>query len=418
MKFKVISLGCPKNLIDAEFIAYRLEAHGHTHTNDAETVLINTCAFISDAVRESIETIFSEAKDKKRLIVTGCMVERYREKLPGLLPEVELFIGRAYYREIENIVNKKGFFYREGSFSETYPRKVFTTPPTAFLKILEGCNNRCSYCTVPYIRGPVVSRPIEVIKEEFLWLLNLGYKEINIIGQDIGSYGIDLGTNLFSLIDELLEIDGDYFLRLMYLHPKWVDQSLLNLIKKEKRIIKYLDIPIQHSEDNILSLMNRGYSKTYIESLLGIIKDTIPECVLRTSIIVGFPGETEEDFQSLCEFIKKWKFDNLGAFMYSKEEGTTAFKFKGHTRKHLKRKRFATLMELQRHISKEQLKRFEGKDSIVVVEEKDKEVTIGRLITQAPDIDGIAFIKGKCEVGDIKPCKIIKTLDYDVIVHV
>ncbi|MCX7966205.1 MAG: 30S ribosomal protein S12 methylthiotransferase RimO [Syntrophorhabdaceae bacterium] len=418
MKFKVISLGCPKNLVESEFIIHQLETAGHTNADDYDTVLINTCAFITDAVKESIDSIFAEAKNKKKVIVTGCMVERYKDKLPAILPEVDLFIGRSYYSEIEGIIEKSGFFYKRGVFLETFPRKILTKKPTAYLKIMEGCNNRCSYCAVPDIRGSVVSRSIGDIKEEFLWLIERGYKEINIIGQDIGSYGIDNSTNLKSLIEELIGIKGDYYIRLMYIHPKWVDENLLNVVKKHQRIIKYLDIPIQHSEDKILSAMNRGYSKAYLESMLGMIKEIIPECVLRTTVIIGFPGETDDDFNALCEFIKKWKFDNLGAFKYSREEGTPAYKLKGQVKKHVKNKRFSELMNIQKHISKEKLKLLEGKDSTVIVEEKAKNFLIGRLITQAPDIDGVAFIEGECIEGEIKECKIVKTLDYDVIVRV
>lgn len=418
MKFKVISLGCPKNLIESEYIIHRLESNGHINTDDSDTVIINTCAFISDAVKESIDTIFSEARDGRRIIVTGCMVERYRDKLSELLPEVDLFIGRSHYNEIEEIIEERGFFHREGGFSETFPRKILTKPPTAYLKIIEGCNNRCSYCAVPYIRGSAISRPIEDIKKEFLWLIEKGYREINIIGQDIGSYGSEIGLDLTTLMKELTRINGDYYIRLMYIHPKRIDRELLNLIKKEPRIIKYLDIPIQHSEDRVLEAMNRGYTKAYLESLFEMIKALIPECTTRTTVIVGFPGETEDEFEGLCEFIRKWRFDNLGAFKYSREEGTDAYKLKGQIKKQIKNKRFATIMELQRSISKENLKKLERGESLVIVEEKGKDTMIGRLITQAPDIDGIAFIKGKCTEGEIKPCKIIKTLDYDVIVRV
>ncbi|HPU30727.1 MAG TPA: 30S ribosomal protein S12 methylthiotransferase RimO [Syntrophorhabdaceae bacterium] len=418
MKFKVISLGCPKNLVESEYLIHKLESVGHVNTDECDAVIINTCAFISDAVRESIATILSEAKDNNKIIVTGCMVERYKDKLPDLLPEVDLFVGRNYYNEIEKIIEKKGFFYKKGIFSDTFPRKILTRTPTAYLKILEGCNNKCSYCMVPDIRGPVICKPIEDIKREFLWLIEKGYREINIIGQDIGSYGLGTGADLTTLLKELLMIPGDYYIRLMYIHPKHIDVKLMNLIKGDERIIKYLDMPIQHSEDRILSAMNRGYTKAYLESLLETIKEKIPECTIRTTVIVGFPKETEDDFNALCEFIKKWKFDNLGAFIYSKEEGTPAYKLKGHIKKQTKTKRFSILMELQKSISKENLKKMIGKDCLVIIEEKTKDMAIGRLIMQAPDIDGIAFIKGECEPGEIKPCKIIKTLDYDVIVRV
>ncbi|MCX8110048.1 MAG: 30S ribosomal protein S12 methylthiotransferase RimO [Syntrophorhabdaceae bacterium] len=419
MNFKIISLGCPKNLVESEYIARRLEEAGHVNSEDWDTIIINTCAFITDAVKESIDVILTQADslDKKRLIVIGCLVERYKEKLIELLPEVDAFIGRGDYPQIEELIEKKGYFYKKSRFSETYPRKVFTAKPTAYLKIMDGCNNMCSYCTVPHIRGPIVSRSIEDIEIEFRWLLENGYKEINIIGQDICSYGIDIGRDLKELLRHLLHIDGDYYLRLLYLHPLRIDDELLSIVKDEGRIIKYLDIPIQHSEDRILKLMNRGYTKAYLEGLLGKVREEMPDCILRSTVITGFPDETEEEFQSLCDFIKKWRFDNLGAFKYSKEEGTPAYRFKGHIKKGIKEKRFKSIMEIQRDISRANLKRLEGKESLVIVEERDTMGMTGRIILQSPDIDGIAFIRGNGNIGEIRPCKIVKTLDYDVIVE-
>lgn len=420
MNFQIISLGCPKNLVESEYMTYRLEEAGHITAEDCDVIIINTCAFIADAARESINTILSWAGrgDKKKLIVTGCLVERYKEQLKALLPEVDIFVGRGCYPEIERLIDKKGFFYKKAIFSDAYPRRIFTQRPTAYLKIMDGCNNMCSYCTVPFIRGPLKSRGIDGIEKEFHWLIANGYREINIIGQDIASYGKDIGSSLKDLLRHLLNIKGDYFLRLLYLHPLHIDNDILEIVKNEERIIKYLDIPIQHSEDRILNMMNRGYTKAYISSLLERIKERIPDCVLRTTLIVGFPGETEEDFHRLCEFIKKWGFDNLGAFMYSREEGTPAYRLKGHLRKNIKEQRLREIMEIQQGISKMNLKRLEGRESLVIVEEKDATGITGRLLTQSPDIDGIAFIKGQCYPGEIRGCKIVKTLDYDVIVSI
>ena len=450
MEFKIISLGCPKNLVESEYIAHRLEKAGHVLSETHDTVIINTCAFIGDAAKESIETVLGEATDKeekgKKLIVVGCLVERYREKLQRLMPEVDLFIGRSFYPEIEMLIDKRGFFLKEGSFSETFPRKILTKSPSAYLKIQEGCDNRCSYCTVPAIRGGLQSRASESIKEEFLWLLNKGFKEINIVGQDITSYGKYTGLNLKKLLKTLLDTEGDYFLRLLYMHPGGIDEELVKMIKEEERIINYMDIPIQHSEDRILNLMGRGYTKKQLEVLLDKIKKEIPDITLRTTVIVGFPGETEEMFSSLCAFIRRWEFDMLGSFLYSKEEGTPAYKLKGHVKKGLKQDRYNRIMEIQKDISKKRLKRFEGKNMKVIIEGEDEMNypaashgaskarqqhenhlgvwtrgaihKVGRLITQAPDIDGLAFIKGNCRVGEIRIGKIVKTLDYDVIVEV
>lgn len=418
MKFKIISLGCPKNLTESEYIARKLENEGHVLTEECDIVIVNTCAFIADAAKESIETILEEALHGKKIVVTGCLVERYKEKLRELLPEVNLFIGRNFYPEIEHLIGKKGFFLREGDFAETFPRKVLTGKPSAYLKIQEGCDNRCSYCSVPDIRGGLRSRNPEDIRKEFEWLLNSGFREINIIGQDITSYGKHGGLSLTQLLRYLLEMEGDFFLRLLYMHPKGIDRELIDLIRSEERIIKYMDIPIQHSEDRILGLMRRGYGKADLETLIYTIRSAMPEAVLRTTVIVGFPGETDEDFAHLCDFIKRREFDMLGAFMYSREEGTPAFKLKGQVKKSIKQSRYNRIMEIQKEISKKRMKILEGKSVKVIVEGKGEGHMVGRLLTQAPDIDGIAFIRGDCAIGEIRDGKIVKTLDYDVIVEV
>jgi ribosomal protein S12 methylthiotransferase len=422
MKFKIISLGCPKNLVESEYIAFRLEREGHVLSEDCNTVIINTCAFISDAARESIETVLHEAKEKgktgRKLVVTGCLVERYREKLARLLPEVDLFTGRGTYHEIDKLIEKTGYFFRDTPFHEAYPRKILTNKPSAYMKIQEGCNNRCTYCTVPDIRGNLQSRTIADIKAEFIYLLENGYREINIVGQDITSYGKDGELNLKTLLRDMLKIKGDYFLRLLYMHPKGIDDELIDLIGRSERIIPYLDIPIQHSEDKILHLMGRGYTLNKLESLFQRIKDRLSDVTLRTTVIVGFPGESEDDFAGLCDFIKKEEFDMLGAFTYSREEGTPAFRFKGHVRKNVKQKRYNMIMEIQKDISKQRLQRLVGTKAVVIVEGFEKPYMVGRILAQAPDIDGIAFIKGECAAGEIREGKIVKTLDYDVIVEV
>lgn len=417
MKFKIISLGCPKNLVDSEYIAHRLEKEGHTLTDTCDTVIINTCAFIADAVKESVETILREAQEKNMtIVVTGCLVERYGEKLKELLPEVDLFVGRNWYDAIDTLIGRKGVYIRKGLFAETFPRRVLTNRPTAYLKIQEGCDNRCTYCTVPAIRGGLRSIAINDIQKEFNWLIENGYREINIIGQDITSYGKDQGITLKMLLRTLLARKGDYFLRLLYMHPKGIDEELIYLIADEERIINYMDIPIQHSEDRILKRMGRGYGKDDLKRLVTEIHERIPEVVLRTTVMVGFPGEKEEDFANLLEFIQTYEFDMLGAFMYSREEGTEAQRLRGHITKGIKQARYNTVMEVQKEISRKRLKMREGRRMKVIVEDKEDASMVGRLIIQAPDIDGIAFIRGDCSVGEIRDGKIVKTLDYDVIV--
>lgn len=421
MRFRIVSLGCPKNLVESEYIAARLCSAGHTIGDDGDTVVINTCAFIAEAARESIETVLDAAREPgRRVVVTGCLVERYREELARLLPEVDAFVGRSRYGEIERIIGENGVYLGQGGFSETFPRQVLTKPPTAYLKIQEGCDNRCHYCTIPAIRGGLTSKAEKDVLKEFRWLLDEGYREINIIGQDITSYGKDAGRSggLAGLLASLLQERGDWHLRLLYMHPKGITEELIGLMGSDARVIPYLDVPIQHSEDRILSLMGRGHTKAYLEGTLAMMRRRLPGAVLRTSIIVGFPTETEEEFNALLAFVSRHQFDMLGAFMYSKEEGTVAYKMKGQIRKGVKRDRYLSLMETQKEISRARLSGLLGKTVKVVVEDVEASPKVGRMLTQAPDIDGVAFVNGTCAEGDIREGKVLKTLDYDVVVEV
>jgi len=427
MKYRIVSLGCPKNLVDSEHMAGRLEKAGHELSDETDVVIVNTCAFIADACSESIETILEEANrahaEGRRLIVTGCLVERYGADLEKLLPEVDAFVARDSCGNIEELVGNKGFHGMcrpspHVSSIESPPRKVLTRQPTAYLKIQEGCNNRCSYCTIPSIRGPLASRdPIDVV-DEFKTLLGEGFREINLIGQDITSYGRDGKGDIKGLLKRLLAVEGDFFLRLLYLHPLGIDDALLDLIGAEERIVKYLDIPIQHSEDHLLKSMNRGYSRAELDDLFGHIRDRMADVVLRTTVMVGYPGESEEDFANLCDFVAKWEFDNLGAFIYSREKGTAAARMKGHPTKGVKKRRYRRIMEMQKEISKRRLERWKGREMPVIVEAREASGLTGRTMLQAPDVDGIAFIRGRCEVGQIRKGTVVATLDYDVIIEV
>lgn len=421
MTFKIISLGCPKNLVESEYICQRLCAAGHEQGDDGDAIIINTCAFIAEAVRESVETILEAAQDdRKKIIVTGCLVERYRSELTGLLPEVRTFIGRVCYRDIADIIDVPGFHHREGIFSDTFPRRVLTPRPSSYLKIQEGCNNRCNYCTIPSIRGALNSRSAGEIIGEFRWLIEQGYREINIIGQDITSYGMDNDRRetLTGLIRSLLGETGDFYLRLLYMHPKGITRELIETIASDPRVIPYLDVPIQHSEDRILSLMGRGHTRAYLEETLEMMRERMPGAVLRTSIIVGFPSETEAEFGALLSFLKRYQFDMLGAFRYAREEGTPTYKLKGQVLKKVKEDRYVRLMEAQKEISRRRLARLKGMTVKAIVENDTEDPKTGRILLQAPDIDGIAFIKGECRTGDICDAKVLKTLDYDVVVEV
>ena len=421
MNFKMISLGCPKNLVESEYICQKLCSAGHEQGDDGDTVIINTCAFIAESARESIETILEAAKDnRKKIIVTGCLVERYRSELVDLLPEVFSFIGRKCYADIAAIVDNPGIHHREGVFTDTFPRRVLTPTPTSYLKIQEGCNNRCHYCTIPSIRGSLASRPAEDVISEFRWLIENGYREINIIGQDITSYGTenDREETLTGLIRSIRDEPGDFYLRFLYMHPKGITRELIDTMRGDPRIIPYLDVPIQHSEDRILSLMGRGHTKAYLEDTLGMMRDHMPGAVLRTSIIVGFPTETDAEFEDLLSFLARYPFDMLGAFRYAREKGTPAYKLKGQIIKKVKNERYIRLMEAQKEISRKRLERLKGETVKIIVENDAEDPKTGRMLLQAPDIDGIAFIKGKCRAGDICDAKVLKTLDYDVVVEV
>ena len=421
MTFKMISLGCPKNLVESEYICEQLCAAGHEQGDGGDTVIINTCAFIAEAARESIETILEAAKDgRKKIIVTGCLVERYRNDLAGLLPEVHSFIGRNYYADIGTIIEGPGFYHREGVFSDTFPRRVLTPVPSSYLKIQEGCNNRCHYCTIPSIRGSLTSRPARDVVREFRWLLDNGYREINIIGQDITSYGTEneRKETLAGLIRSLLNETGEFYLRLLYMHPKGITRELIDVMRSDARIIPYLDVLIQHSEDRILSLMGRGHTKAYLVETLEMMRDRLPGAVLRTSIIVGFPTETDEEFNGLLAFLAQYPFDMLGAFRYAREEGTPAYRLKGQVAKKIKNDRYVRLMEAQKEISRARLARLKDMEVKIIVENDAEDPKTGRMLLQAPDIDGVAFIKGQCRAGDICDAKVLKTLDYDVVVEV
>ncbi|HAR94890.1 MAG TPA: 30S ribosomal protein S12 methylthiotransferase RimO, partial [Deltaproteobacteria bacterium] len=408
-----------------------LAAQGHELSDDGELTIVNTCAFITEATRESIDTILSEAGRKRdcggRLVVTGCLYERYGDELKTLLPEVDLFLSNVggEAEALLGLDKMSGSAESEGCVTTTtlvpaqsVGRKVLTRPPSAYLKIQEGCNNHCTYCTIPLIKGPLVSRPVPEIRDEFQSLLSSGFKEITMVGQDITSFGKDSGTDLKVLLAALLSGKEEFFLRLLYLHPQGIDDELLDLIASDDRIIKYMDIPLQHSEDRILKAMNRGYTRAQAENLLERIRDRMPDAVLRTTMIVGFPGETDGEFEALCSFVRSAQFDNLGAFVYSREDATPAHKLKGQVRKPVKQERHSRLMQIQQDISKERLKRLVGRKMQVVVEGPEGEGMIGRLLVQAPDVDGLAFIQGNCEAGQIREGEVVKTLDYDVIVRV
>ena len=393
-KIALISLGCEKNLVDSENILGLLLKNHYQIVNDKESadiLIINTCGFIESSKKESIETILDNIGKKQKVVVTGCLVNRYKEELEKEIPEVDLWIPIRDYPRFNALLATldKELTNYEG-LNDNY-RLVSTGSYSAYLKIGDGCSNCCTYCAIPLIRGPYVSRLFESIIEEAKKLANDGYKELIVLEQDTTRYGLDLKEKktIVDLLKELLKIEGLEYIRLLYLYPDEITDELIDLIAKEERLTPYFDIPIQHSEDKILKAMNRRGDKAYLKELFNKIRTRIPHSILRTTIMVGFPGETKEDFKNLLEFIKEIKFDHLGAFKYSREEGTKSYNFPHQVRESTKQKRLETLMELQQGVSYELNKRHIGEVMTGLVVGKENDYYLLRSYYNAPDdIDG------------------------------
>ena len=448
MKVGFVSLGCSKNLIDTEITIGHFKQNNYEIESDpekADIIVINTCGFINSAKEEAINTILEMAEYKKQkckyLIVMGCLVQRYYDELVKELPEVDLFIKIDEYDKlwqkveklIEDDIAEKSTTKTSKKISEIEPlpmpcsdeflNRVLTTGKNyAYLKIGEGCSNKCTYCAIPYIRGPFVSRKMEDIIEEAKMLAKLGIKEIIIIAQDTTKYGVDIYGNpkLAELLEEISKIPEIKWIRFLYSYPEGVTDKLIQTVKNNEKICKYFDIPIQHISDNILKKMNRRTNKKEIENLLNKIRKEIPNVVLRTSLIVGFPGETQEDFEELSEFIKTARFDKLGAFMYSKEDGTPAARLPEQINGNTKKSRYNKIMKEQQKISSEIMKNKIGQEYEVLVEDVsfDGKFLIGRTKQDVPEIDGLVFIKNENQEDKIN--QFVKVLvedvkDYDLI---
>ncbi len=452
MKVGFVSLGCSKNLIDTEIAIGKFKNNNYKIVNnpsEAEIIVINTCGFIDSAKEEAINTILEMAEYKKQkcryLIVMGCLVQRYCEDLIKELPEVDLFIKLEDYDNFWNIIEdliKRDIVTKTKqklsnkisemkplpmATSEEFMDRVITTGDNyAYIKIGEGCSNRCTYCAIPYIRGPFVSRKMEEIIEEAKMLAKKGIKELIVIAQDTTKYGIDIygEGKLAELLNKLSKIEGIQWIRFLYSYPEGITDELIQEVAQNKKIAKYFDIPIQHISDSILKKMNRKTSKKQITELLEKIRTQIPEVTLRTSLIVGFPGETDDDFKELQEFVAQAKFDKLGAFMYSKEEGTPAEKLPNQIHKNTKKSRYNKIMQEQQKISKQNLENKIGKTYDVLIEEIsfDKKFLIGRTMQDVPEIDGLVYVKVQendlaveQKIGQIIKCKITEVSNYDLI---
>ncbi len=450
VKVGFISLGCSKNLIDTEATIGLFKKNKFEIVNDetkADIIVINTCGFIDSAKEEAINTILEMAEYKKGqckyLIVMGCLVQRYYQDLIKALPEVDLFIKIEEYDKlwdkIEDLIKRGIVIKREKRDSkkiseipkmpmlkqeEFLERTITTGKNFAYLKIGEGCSNKCTYCAIPYIRGPFVSRKKEAILEEAKELAKQGIQELIIIAQDTTKYGMDLygESKLADLLEEISKIEGIKWIRFLYAYPEGITDELIDVVANNSKLAKYFDIPIQHISDTILKKMNRKTSKKQIQNLIQKIRDKIPNVTLRTSLIVGFPGETKENFEELLTFVRQAKFDKLGTFMYSKEDGTPAAKLPEQIHGNTKKARYRQIMELQQQISKGNLEKKLNQECQVLVEEVsfDGKYYIGRTMQDVPEMDGLVYIKNeKLKKNDVinrfVKCEIVEISDYDLV---
>lgn len=432
LKIGLISLGCDKNLVDSEFMLGILKKDGFEITSreeEAEVIIINTCGFIEAAKQESIDAILEMAKLKdigncKFLIATGCLAQRYKDELLVEIPELDAVVGTGDFNKIteviENLKDSKVHLTENSSFLDyDIDHRVRIYPYISFVKIAEGCNSHCSYCAIPRIRGRYRSRSIPILRNEVEMLISKGVKEINLVAQDTTNYGIDIYHKpcLDKLLEELIQIPGDFIIRILYAYPTNIDDSLLEMIKSSPKIAKYLDIPLQHINNRILRLMNRPMDSNSIKQLIYKIKNTISDITLRTTFIVGFPTETELEFEELLDFVKCFELDRVGAFTYSQEDGTYAATLKPQISREIKDSRYDKLMILQRGISRNKNKLLKNRVINVLAEKYDAEnkLFIGRSEREAPLVDGIIAFKGQCKLGQVYPVKITKTFDYDLL---
>jgi ribosomal protein S12 methylthiotransferase len=442
-KISIVSLGCARNLVDSEVMAGLLQQSQYTMVQqpaDADVVIVNTCGFIGAAKEESIDTIIEigrlkEEGNLKKLVVAGCLSQRYPDELARELPEVDLFIGTGEVPRVAEILreHEKDTGRRQyvGVPSYIYdhatPRLQSTSSYTAFLKVSEGCDHKCAFCIIPQLRGPHRSRSIESVVTEASLLAEKGVKEINLIAQDLTAYGRDRkdGTTLHGLLEEMAQIPDLVWIRLLYAYPNFLEKPLLDVVRDSDKICKYLDIPFQHISRPLLRRMRRGKSGSEVREAVNQLRDAIPALTLRTSLIVGFPGETEADFEELVNFVEEAKFDRLGVFKYSEEEGTAAAKFDGKVSEEEKENRWQELMEVQAEISRKKNEALIGTIARVMIDgtDRDSGKLAGRTQAHAPEVDGFVYMEG-CgaqrkgdlpQSGELIDVKITGALDYDLI---
>lgn len=433
-KIKIVTLGCEKNLVDSEIMSGLVHERGYTLVDDKEdatVIIVNTCGFIDAAKEESVNTILDLAELKetarlKALIVSGCLTQRYKEALMEEMPEIDGIVGTGDFHNIVQIVDEAVRGRRPVwvgnpvfNYEQALPRKVSTPRYTAFVKVAEGCDNNCTFCSIPIMRGAFRSRSMESILAEVADLASQGVKEFSLIAQDSTNYGTDLygDFRLPELLNRVSEVEGVSWVRLHYAYPGFFTDELIRVMAENPKVCKYVDMPLQHSEDTILKRMRRPGRQRDVRELIAKIRASIPNVSIRTSLIVGFPGETEEEFERLCDFVREMRFDRLGVFTYSNEEDTPASRLPNHVPDEVKEWRANTLMEIQRAVARDSGSRHVGQVLDVLLERYDgrSDVYVGRSQYDAPEIDGEVFVTGcTADIGTITKVRITHAFEYDL----
>ncbi len=426
MKVSIITLGCSKNLVDSELISGILKEKGYSLVKEdqADVIILNTCGFIGDAKRESISTALELLEYKKngsckKFILTGCLVERYSEQLRKEIPEIDGFWGTGSLHKIAELLENPVIDFKKNPQGTLYdpdsPRELLTSTHSAYVKVSEGCSRTCTFCIIPKMRGLMKSRSVDSIKREIELLGDKGVKEINLIAQDMTSYGRDIGTTLEKMLLELSDIKNIEWLRLHYLYPWGVTDSLIDLMSGDNKILPYIDMPLQHINDRILKLMDRKTDRKKTIDIIGRLR-TIKDLTLRSTFIVGFPGETDQEFDELLEFVEEYKFDRAGAFKYSREEGTKAALLKEQIEEEVKEIRLNTLMELQSDISYQKNLKLLGTKQKAIVDGFENNNLIARLSSQAPEVDGNTYLDShdRSLIGNVVEITINKSDIYDL----
>ncbi len=434
------TLGCPKNRVDSEVMLGSLSEKGYVlveHPDQADVLVVNTCSFIEASKVESIDAIWElvEAKDRlggdQKVVVAGCFAQRYSDAIQEEIPGVDLIIGTGEYHRIAELLEAERGDKPTVAIGRPYyvhtqatPRLVTTPGHTAYLKIAEGCSQQCTFCIIPKLRGKQRSRPVQDLVAEARTLANAGVKELNLIAQDLTHYGSDLkdGTELHQLLPELCRVDGIEWIRLLYCYPHNVTDKLVEVIGTERKVLPYIDMPLQHIDDAVLMSMQRRTNRSITSDLLGRLRSAVPDLVVRTTFIVGFPGETESQFERLSEFVAEQRFDRVGVFTYSQEEGTRAARYEDDVPAEVKEERRNRLMAMQQEISADKLAELVGKPIDVLVEGVSEETELllqGRYTGQAPEVDGVTYInEGTAERGSIVRCEVVQAGDYDLVARV